>query len=69
MRRNTILRQARNHKIRKDEAAAALEAKSDQRGLGQEAYGGKQRKEGCWRLEAEEACGGKKGCRDKETSS
>ncbi|XDA75504.1 hypothetical protein R6Z07F_005667 [Ovis aries] len=33
MRRNTILRQARNHKIRMDKAAAALEAKSDQKGV------------------------------------
>ncbi|KAB0342328.1 hypothetical protein FD754_019254 [Muntiacus muntjak] len=32
MRRNTILRQAKNHKIRMDKAAAALEAKSDQKG-------------------------------------
>ena len=33
MRRNTILRQARNHKIRMDKAAAAVEAKSDQKGV------------------------------------
>ncbi|OWK15884.1 hypothetical protein Celaphus_00004237 [Cervus elaphus hippelaphus] len=33
MRRNTILRQAKNHKIRMDKAAAALEAKSDQKGV------------------------------------
>ncbi|KAM7225730.1 hypothetical protein CapIbe_023707 [Capra ibex] len=31
--RNTILRQAKNHKIRMDKAAAALEAKSDQKGV------------------------------------
>ena len=30
---NTILRQAKNHKIRMDKAAAALEAKSDQKGV------------------------------------
>ena len=33
MRRNTIPRQAKNHKIRMDKAAAALEAKSDQKGV------------------------------------
>ena len=33
MRRNTILQQAKNHKIRMDTAAAALEAKSDQKGV------------------------------------
>ncbi|KAJ8790961.1 hypothetical protein J1605_021055 [Eschrichtius robustus] len=33
MRRNTILRQAKNHKIRMDRAAAALEAKSDEKGI------------------------------------
>ena len=33
MRQNTILRQAKNHKIRMDKAAAALEAKSDQKGV------------------------------------
>ncbi|CAM9280683.1 unnamed protein product [Rangifer tarandus platyrhynchus] len=33
MRRNTILRQATNHKIHMDKAAAALEAKSDQKGV------------------------------------
>ncbi|KAJ8797103.1 hypothetical protein J1605_001913 [Eschrichtius robustus] len=31
MRRNTILRQAKYHKIRMDRAAAALEAKSDEK--------------------------------------
>ena len=31
--RNTILRQAKNHKICMDTAAAALEAKSDQKGV------------------------------------
>ena len=31
--RNTILQQAKNHKIRMDKAAAALEAKSDQKGV------------------------------------
>ena len=31
--RNTILRQAKNHKIRTDKAAAALEAKADQKGV------------------------------------
>ena len=30
---NTILQQAKNHKIRVDKAAAALEAKSDQKGV------------------------------------
>ncbi|KAI4580071.1 hypothetical protein MJT46_001439 [Ovis ammon polii x Ovis aries] len=30
---NTILRQAKNHKIRMDKAAAALEAKSDEKGI------------------------------------
>ena len=33
MRWNTILRQTKNHKIRTDKAAAALEAKSDQKGV------------------------------------
>uniref|UniRef100_A0A8D1JTK9 Large ribosomal subunit protein uL4 n=1 Tax=Sus scrofa TaxID=9823 RepID=A0A8D1JTK9_PIG len=33
MRRNTILRQARNHKIRMDKAAAALKAKSGEKGV------------------------------------
>uniref|UniRef100_M3YWN8 Large ribosomal subunit protein uL4 n=1 Tax=Mustela putorius furo TaxID=9669 RepID=M3YWN8_MUSPF len=33
MRRNTILRQAKNHKLRMDKAAAALEAKSDEKGV------------------------------------
>uniref|UniRef100_A0A452F6Q5 Large ribosomal subunit protein uL4 C-terminal domain-containing protein n=1 Tax=Capra hircus TaxID=9925 RepID=A0A452F6Q5_CAPHI len=33
MRPNTILLQAKNHKIRMDKAAAALEAKSDQKGV------------------------------------
>ncbi|XDB65412.1 hypothetical protein ABFV05_019028 [Capra hircus] len=33
MRPNTILQQAKNHKIRMDKAAAALEAKSDQKGV------------------------------------
>ena len=33
MRRSTILRQAKNHKICMDKAAAALEAKSDQKGV------------------------------------
>ncbi|TKC50949.1 hypothetical protein EI555_001261, partial [Monodon monoceros] len=33
MRRNAILLQAKNHKIRMDRAAAALEAKSDEKGL------------------------------------
>ncbi|CAD7691497.1 unnamed protein product [Nyctereutes procyonoides] len=32
MRRNTILRQAKNHKLRMDKAAAALEAKSEEKG-------------------------------------
>ncbi|XP_012657259.1 60S ribosomal protein L4 [Otolemur garnettii] len=33
MRRNTILRQARNHKLRVDKAAARLQAKSDEKGV------------------------------------
>uniref|UniRef100_A0A8C8XKL3 Large ribosomal subunit protein uL4 n=1 Tax=Panthera leo TaxID=9689 RepID=A0A8C8XKL3_PANLE len=33
MRRNTILRQAKNHKLRMDKAAAALEAKSEEKGV------------------------------------
>nr|KAF6388673.1 ribosomal protein L4 [Myotis myotis] len=33
MRRNTILRHAKNHKLRVDRAAAALEAKSDEKGV------------------------------------
>ena len=33
MRRNTILRQARNHKLRVDRAATALKAKSDEKGV------------------------------------
>nr|XP_012638022.1 60S ribosomal protein L4-like [Microcebus murinus] len=33
MRRNTILRQARNHKLRVDKAPAAVRAKSDEKGV------------------------------------
>ena len=33
MRQNTILRQARNHKLRVGRAAAALKAKSDEKGV------------------------------------
>ena len=33
MHQNTILQQAKNHKIHMDKAAAALEAKSDQKGV------------------------------------
>uniref|UniRef100_A0A8C9E5B6 Large ribosomal subunit protein uL4 n=1 Tax=Phocoena sinus TaxID=42100 RepID=A0A8C9E5B6_PHOSS len=44
--RNTILRQAKNHKIRMDRAAAALEAKADEKGVpGQKPVVGKKGKE------------------------
>ncbi|KAF3825260.1 hypothetical protein GH733_005894 [Mirounga leonina] len=33
MRRNTFLHQAKNHKLQMDKAAAALEAKSDEKGV------------------------------------
>uniref|UniRef100_A0A8C6F7H7 Large ribosomal subunit protein uL4 n=1 Tax=Monodon monoceros TaxID=40151 RepID=A0A8C6F7H7_MONMO len=46
MRRNTSLRQARNHKIRMDRAVAALEAKSDEKGIpGKKPVMGKKGKE------------------------
>ncbi|XP_036721775.1 60S ribosomal protein L4-like [Balaenoptera musculus] len=46
MRRNTILRQAKNHKIRMDRAAAALEVKSDEKGIpGKKPAVGKKGKE------------------------
>ncbi|TKC52426.1 hypothetical protein EI555_009983, partial [Monodon monoceros] len=45
-RRNTILRQAKNHKIWMDRAAAALEAKSDEKGIpGKKPVVGKKGKE------------------------
>ncbi|CAD7668896.1 unnamed protein product [Nyctereutes procyonoides] len=45
MRGNTILHQAKNHKLRMDKAAAALEAKSDERGVpGKKPMVGKKRK-------------------------
>ncbi|XP_036679132.1 60S ribosomal protein L4-like [Balaenoptera musculus] len=46
MRRNTILCRAKNHKIRMDRAAAALEAKSDEKGIpGKKPAVGKKGKE------------------------
>uniref|UniRef100_A0A2K6FCD0 Large ribosomal subunit protein uL4 C-terminal domain-containing protein n=1 Tax=Propithecus coquereli TaxID=379532 RepID=A0A2K6FCD0_PROCO len=46
--RNAVLRQARNHKLRVDEAAAAVWAKSVRRGCRQEACSSEQRKKACW---------------------
>ena len=61
MHQNTILWQANNHKIRMDKAAAALEAKSDEKGIqGKKPVVGNKKKKAVDE-EAEEACDGKKG--------
>ncbi|CAD7669277.1 unnamed protein product [Nyctereutes procyonoides] len=71
MHQNTILRQAKNHKLQMDKAAVALEAKSDGGGGGsrQEAHGREEKKKGCWCEKAKETFGRKKGCSYQETSS
>ncbi|ELK35383.1 60S ribosomal protein L4 [Myotis davidii] len=69
MRRNTI-RQAKNHKLRVYKAAAALEAKSDEKGVpGKKPVAGKKGKKAVGVKEAEEAIGGGKGCSYQEASS
>ncbi|XP_045303178.1 60S ribosomal protein L4-like [Leopardus geoffroyi] len=66
---DTILCQAENHKLRMNKAAAALEAKSDEKGVpGKRPLGGKKGKKGSWCEEAEETFGRKTGCSYQEIS-
>ena len=67
--RNTILRQAKNHKIRMDKAAAALEAKSDQKRVqGKKPVAGNKEKKAVGDKKLKKPVVGKS-CRDQETSS
>uniref|UniRef100_A0A8C0N530 Large ribosomal subunit protein uL4 C-terminal domain-containing protein n=1 Tax=Canis lupus familiaris TaxID=9615 RepID=A0A8C0N530_CANLF len=70
MRRNTILRQAKNHKLRMDKSAAALEAKSEEKGVpGKKPMVGKKGKKAVGVKKLKKPCGRKKGCSYQETSS
>ena len=67
--RNTVLRQAKNHKIRMDKAAAVLEAKSDQKRVqGKKPVAGNKEKKAVGDKKLKKPVVGKS-CRDQETSS
>ena len=69
MHQNTSLCQAKNHKLWVDRAAAALEAKSDEKGIpGKKSVVGKKEKKATGVKKQKKPLVGKKGCSDQQTS-
>ena len=69
MHQNTSLCQAKNHKLWVDRAAAALEAKSDEKGIpGKKSVVGKKEKKATGVKKQKKPLVGKKGCSYQQTS-
>ena len=66
---HTILLQAKNHGLQLDEAGAALEAKSDEKGIpGKKSVVGKKEKKATGVKKQKKPLVGKKGCSYQQTS-